>query len=90
MYLIFRTKLLTEKHINAIRKFQNRIRGLAIKRQFFKALNMNKYLEHKRNFLKLKKCLKKFQRFQRNKKVKVKIRGRKRIGLRDSMDALRT
>ena len=45
---------------------------------------MNQYIEHKRNFLKLKKCLKRFQRT-----TKVRIRANKRIGLRDSMDALR-
>ena len=47
--------------IEAIKKLQSRIRGWIMKKRFFKAMRMNQYIEQKRNYLLLKRCLDKFE-----------------------------
>lgn len=51
---------LSRKHMEAIRKFQLRIRAWILKKKFFKVVRMNEYLEHRINYLTLKKCMKRF------------------------------
>ena len=60
--LISRIKKLQPKHIKAVEKFQKRFRAYLVKKSFFKALWMNKYIEHKRNFVRLKKCIENFDK----------------------------
>ena len=57
-------KKLDAQQVQAIVKFQKRFKGFLVRKHFFKALSMNRYLEHKRNFIKLKKCLEEFDRKQ--------------------------
>ena len=53
---------LSERGDKALRRFQKRFRGYLIKKNFFKAIRMNDYIELKKNQLKLKKCLEKFDK----------------------------
>ena len=55
-------KKVQPRHIKAFSKLQQRFRAYLIKKSFFKAIRMNQYLEHKRNFMKLKKCIEYFDR----------------------------
>lgn len=50
-------KSLAENQVSAIRKFQRRFRMYLVKKHFFKSLRMNDYLEHKKAFYKIKRCL---------------------------------
>lgn len=54
---------LKKEHITKIIRFQKFFKSFLIKKNFFKAIYMNKVFEHKKNFLALKKSLKKFELF---------------------------
>lgn len=51
---------LSELDVNKFKRLQIRIKGWFAKRRFFKSLKTNQYIEHKKNFLNLKRCLDKF------------------------------
>ena len=53
--------LLSERHLQAIVIFQKRLRGMVLKKKFFKALRMNDFFEQKKNYLKLKKSVSVYQ-----------------------------
>lgn len=61
-----RMSKLTPSQVEAITKLQRRFRGFLVKRSFFKALRQNIYIEHKKNFLRLKKCIEMFDRKNRS------------------------
>lgn len=48
---------LKEEDIKKIVKVQQKIRQIIIKRNFFKVMRMNDYIEHRKNFVSLKKSL---------------------------------
>lgn len=54
---------LKKMHIEKVVKFQRFFKSFLIKKNFFKAIYMNKAFEHKKNFLALKKSLRKFEEF---------------------------
>lgn len=53
---------ITKEKLDVIRRFQQRVRSIMIRKKFIKAVRMNKYLEHKKNYLKLKKCIQRFDK----------------------------
>lgn len=55
-------KQLKPRDIKAFVKLQRRFRGYLVKKSFFKAIRMNQFIEHKRNFMRLKKCIEYFDR----------------------------
>lgn len=57
-----RIKRLQPRHVEAIVKLQQRFRGYLVKKSFFKAIKMNQYIEHKRNFMRLKRCIENFDK----------------------------
>jgi hypothetical protein len=61
--------LLNNKNVSAIVKFQRRFRGYLIRKNFFKALKMNRYMEHKKKFLQHKECVKFLEKKKKVKKM---------------------
>ena len=59
-YDLIKKYKLDDKTISSLKKLQGRIRCWVLKRKFFKALRMNQYIEHRKNYLRLKKCMEKF------------------------------
>lgn len=58
---------LNEKTIEILTRFQKRFRGWILKKKFFQALRMNDYIEHKKNYLALKKSLQRFEKRHKEK-----------------------
>lgn len=69
--------------LDVLKRFQLRIRAWVMKRKFFKAVRMNEYIEHKKNYISLKKCVEKFDQqhkgdnFARYNKTSVNVFGDK-------------
>ena len=61
--------LLTNKNVSAIVKLQRRFRGYLLKKNFFKAMRMNRYMEHKRKFLQHRDCGRNFESEKKIKKM---------------------
>lgn len=57
-----RIKKLQSRHVKAISKLQQRFRAYLVKKSFFKAIKMNQFIEHKRNFMRLKRCIENFDK----------------------------
>lgn len=55
---------LSESQTSALVRFQRRFRELLIRKNFFKSLRMNDYLENKKSLAQLKKCLDRFQKIK--------------------------
>lgn len=53
---------LTQESIEKLKRLQARIRTWVLKRRFFRALRMNHYIEHRKNYLSLKKCVARYER----------------------------
>lgn len=59
-YALIKKYQLTQKTIDSVKKLQIIVRRWILKRKFFKALRMNQYIDHKKNYIKLKKCVERF------------------------------
>ena len=66
---IIRKYKLSSYHINAISKLQIIIRSWIIRKKFIKAIRMNKYIEHKHNYKKLKRSIVKFDKKHKKSKA---------------------